>query len=197
MESQSGAFHEKTNDEETVSNHPPDSSSSSLSESNTSFRKLPGSAFRVFLKNNSRNYSLAESTPKQDSAIRSEVFGTCTHCCRFNTNYAFCESCDPKKLREGWNCENEAIDKFIKETLSNANSYDGDYLEWISFDNFKDVNKIGEGGFGAVYSALWMDGIREIKAVNGIPEKSRSQPIIVALKTMPKDVNESFLNEVI
>ena len=48
-----------------------------------------------------------------------------------------------------------------------------------------------------VYSALWMDGVREVKTVNGIPEKSRSKPITVALKTIPEEVNENFLNEVI
>src|SRR2546421_6480354 len=91
-------------------------------------RMLPDSAFRVFLKNNRRNYSSAENIPEQSSSMRSEVFGTCSHC---HTNYAFCQSCDPRKLKEGWNCDNKAIDKFIKETQSNADSYHGDYLEWI------------------------------------------------------------------
>ncbi|CAG8464883.1 6660_t:CDS:2 [Diversispora eburnea] len=100
-------------------------------------RMLPDSAFRVFLKNNRRNHSSAENVPEQSSAMRSEVFGTCSRRGKFNTNYALCRSCDPRKLKEG-----------------------------------------------------------EVKMVNGIPEKSRSNPIIVALKTIPEGVNEDFLNEV-
>ena len=43
-------------------------------------------------------------------------------------------------------------------------SYDG-IIEWISFDRLVNIKKIGEGGFGSIFSATWLDGIREIKEI--------------------------------
>src|ERR1041384_6807508 len=98
MEGYSNAFRKETENESSFSTRPLNNVSQGTS------RMLPDSAFRVFLKNNHRNYSSAENIPEQSSSMRSEVFGTCSHCHKFNTNYAFCQSCDPK---EGWNCDNK------------------------------------------------------------------------------------------
>ncbi|RIB14513.1 kinase-like domain-containing protein [Gigaspora rosea] len=38
-------------------------------------------------------------------------------------------------------------------------------IEWISFDRLVNIKKIGEGGFGSIFSATWLDGIREIKEI--------------------------------
>ncbi|GES80895.1 kinase-like domain-containing protein [Rhizophagus clarus] len=59
----------------------------------------------------------------------------------------------------------DGYDKFIKDTIYNTeydddNVYDYNYplfLEWVPFDRFKDIKKIGEGGFAKVYSATWID----------------------------------------
>jgi hypothetical protein len=32
------------------------------------------------------------------------------------------------------------------------------YLEWIPYEKFTDIKKIGEGGFGIVHSATWAEG---------------------------------------
>ena len=41
-------------------------------------------------------------------------------------------------------------------------------IEWISFDRLVNIKKIGEGGFGSIFSATWLDGIREIKEIEKI-----------------------------
>ena len=34
-----------------------------------------------------------------------------------------------------------------------------DMIEWISFDRLVNIKKIGEGGFGSIFSATWLDEI--------------------------------------
>ena len=31
-------------------------------------------------------------------------------------------------------------------------------FEWISYNQFSDIEEIGRGGFATVYSAIWKDG---------------------------------------
>ncbi|RIB23272.1 hypothetical protein C2G38_2291420 [Gigaspora rosea] len=38
-------------------------------------------------------------------------------------------------------------------------------IKWISFDRLVNIKKIGEGGFGSIFSATWVDGIQEIKEI--------------------------------
>jgi hypothetical protein len=66
---------------------------------------------------------------------------------------------------EGWTSENPGIDKFIKDTMLkskgyniNEQMYNYKFLEWATFDRFKDIKEIGEGGFSKVFSATWIDG---------------------------------------
>ncbi|RIB24968.1 hypothetical protein C2G38_2167206 [Gigaspora rosea] len=34
-------------------------------------------------------------------------------------------------------------------------------VKWIPFNRLENVQKIGEGGFGSVFSAMWLDGKRD------------------------------------
>ncbi|RIB09090.1 kinase-like domain-containing protein, partial [Gigaspora rosea] len=38
-------------------------------------------------------------------------------------------------------------------------------IELIPFDRLTDVKEIGKGGFGSVYSATWLDGIRKVDKI--------------------------------
>ncbi|RIB01671.1 kinase-like domain-containing protein, partial [Gigaspora rosea] len=64
-----------------------------------------------------------------------------------------------------------------------------DAIEWIPFDRLDNIIKIGEGGFGSIYKATWLDGIRRIEKIikndNFSYKRSREQNSIVALKTLP------------
>src|SRR4051812_48388716 len=116
--------------------------------------------------------------------------------------YPWCKECVPSCIIEGWTSGNSEIDKFIKDTIYNAN-YDGYtyplFLEWIPFDRFEDKKQIGEGGFAKVYSAKWIDGrSKYTKQDDGSWKKSESEPINVALKRLNGSQNMSaeYLNEV-
>ncbi|RIB00988.1 kinase-like domain-containing protein [Gigaspora rosea] len=111
-------------------------------------------------------------------------YGTCEHCSQNNTNEAWCQTCDPKMETQGWTSGNEKVDNFIKEFQLKALAYTK-VIEWIPFDRLNIIQKIGEGGFGSVYFATWLDGIRKIDYVNGRYVRTREQSSEVALKTLP------------
>ncbi|RIB04224.1 kinase-like domain-containing protein [Gigaspora rosea] len=95
-------------------------------------------------------------------------YGKCAHCNEDNTQLAWCLSCDP-------------------DIATRTRSYE-DVIEWIPFDRLLEIKKIGEGGFGSVYSAAWLDGIRKVETIkdgnNDIYKRARELSSIVALKTL-------------
>jgi hypothetical protein len=121
----------------------------------------------------------------------------------------WCKECVPCCIIEGWTSGNSDIDEFIKNTIYNAkysddddDDYEDDYplfLEWISYDKFKDIEKIGEGGFAKVYSAIWIDGKAIYTRYNGSWNRREPEPIKVALKKLvgSQNMSDEYLNEVI
>ncbi|RIB05889.1 hypothetical protein C2G38_560199 [Gigaspora rosea] len=78
-----------------------------------------------------------------------------------------------------------------------------DVIEWIPFDRLSEVKKIGKGGFGLVFKATWLDGIRRnVETIkdggNDIYKRVREPSSTVALKTLTssKENNNDFLKEV-
>ncbi|RIB11885.1 kinase-like domain-containing protein, partial [Gigaspora rosea] len=77
-----------------------------------------------------------------------------------------------------------------------------DVIEWIPFDRLSEIKKIGKGGFGSVYSATWLDGIRKVETIkdgdNDIYKRAREQSSTVALKTLAAssmENNNDYLKE--
>ena len=48
-------------------------------------------------------------------------------------------------------------DKFLQQVQYDANSY-YKVAEWIPYNRLLEKKPIGIGGFGAIYSAYWLDG---------------------------------------
>ncbi|RIB04710.1 kinase-like domain-containing protein [Gigaspora rosea] len=104
----------------------------------------------------------------------SSSYEKCAHCDQYYTNLElWCQACEV----QGWTSGNMDIDDCIKEYQLTAARYDM-IIEWIPFDRLKNIYKIGEGGFGSVFSAIWLDGIRKNQG-------SRKHSCTVALKTLP------------
>jgi serine/threonine protein kinase len=82
-----------------------------------------------------------------------------------------CENCgekyhnsfeiENKRCKSCQHHENEKINDFIQEQQLKVN-YDsggsGIFFEWIPYNQFHDIQKIGKGGFSTVYSAIWKNG---------------------------------------
>ncbi|CAG8779617.1 5259_t:CDS:1, partial [Ambispora leptoticha] len=94
-----------------------------------------------------------------------------------------------------WTSGNHHLDEYIKETQAeNDECWGGAYLEWIPYDEFKNISQIGKGGFGTVYSADWTNG-RLVARYS--PDNTRRE-IKVALKRLHNsadNVDSDFIRE--
>ncbi|RIB25502.1 kinase-like domain-containing protein [Gigaspora rosea] len=115
----------------------------------------------------------------------------------------WCQYCESRRFRENfssWTSGNRLIDDFIQETQLNSTWWAG-YLEWIPFKRFQNVEFIAQGGFGSIYSALWVDGPRweYVPNAEGFLGSmwKRKGACKVALKMLDnsKDIRPEFLHE--
>ena len=130
----------------------------------------------------------------EDPYIRKEKYGECPICNRYNTCWTWCQSCNPKLLTEGWTSGNETLDELIKSTQLKATLYDNYcYLQWITYNDLTNIEKIGEGGFATISKATWLNGDKYINN-DGRTSEDRT----VALKKLhnSQNISDEFLNEV-
>jgi hypothetical protein len=109
--------------------------------------------------------------------------------------WEYCKPCVINNLKKNFTnwSGNKKIDDFIQEMQLKINIGD-QIIEWIPYDQFKDIKKIGEGGFAKIYSAIWKDGLLYYKNKKYVRELSKK----VALKCIDDSRNnvDEFLNEV-
>ena len=68
-------------------------------------------------------------------------------------NKVLCEGCyEVKTLID--KCGNEEIAKFLYECKLNAKHHNN-YIRWIPFNEFKNIEYLAKGGFGEVHKATW------------------------------------------
>ena len=74
--------------------------------------------------------------------------------------WILCESCKGKKIEKLTDkYGNEEIARFLYyQCKLNAYNYDDEYIRWIPFDEFKNIEYLAKGGFGEVHKATWING---------------------------------------
>ncbi len=126
---------------------------------------------------------------------RKKEYGTCSTCRGYNTNKQWCQTCDPKLLAQSWTTsDDKKLDEIIRNTQLEAKGFDSHfYIEWIPYDDLKDIKKIGEGGFATVYQGKWSNGPKFV--INN--KRYYFKDGHVALKKLKNSQNISeFLKEV-
>src|SRR5205814_1805701 len=58
--------------------------------------------------------------------------------------------------------ENRELAKFLYECRLNREQYYDDYIQWIPFDEFKNIEYLAKCGFGEVHEATWINRNREV-----------------------------------
>ncbi|CAG8641120.1 18223_t:CDS:2, partial [Acaulospora morrowiae] len=125
----------------------------------------------------------------------------------------FCDKCDLKETIANfskWTSGNDQIDEFI-QTTQRTEKYDR-YLEFIPSKRFTKITPLSINGFGKTYFAYWPDGRRWIQPssnslnlvdleVLSRPKlvysvKTRIQNSEVTLKSIGRNISETFLNKV-
>ena len=124
----------------------------------------------------------------------------CDKCQTTRYSDKYCERCISLHLRSlfnTWTSGNETIDNFVRR-CQQLSSLPTQILEWIPFDQFKDVEKLTEGGFSSIYTATWTRG-----DICDYDENKKEfdyfENRYVALKSLNNSSNpgQSFFNEVI
>ncbi|CAH1761871.1 15343_t:CDS:2 [Entrophospora sp. SA101] len=96
---------------------------------------------------------------------------------------SWCRACSINQLRQqfiNWTSGNKLIDELIQETQLTATS-SCNYLEWIPFENIELRQFKSEGGYSAIYSAVWLEGPKWIYD-EASEDYTRTGPTKVALK---------------
>ncbi|CAI2188261.1 6688_t:CDS:2, partial [Funneliformis geosporum] len=133
-----------------------------------------------------------ETIAYQGNKFTTRELKNCPECDKPRISFGWCFECETNALKENFihcSTENEEIDQLIKFTQLKATPI-CDYLEYIPFEKFDMIKYIGSGGFGSVYSAIWIEGPRWIWDDES-QEWSRSGPMNVVLKRLDNSQNIS------
>ncbi|CAG8464874.1 11138_t:CDS:2 [Ambispora gerdemannii] len=132
----------------------------------------------------SRSSSSAEKIPAE---IRKYISSFC------GTNFAWCQYCETTWFKEKYSsCTtgNLQLDLIIQKSQAEA-SINGDYIEYIPYDQFELIKFHKAGAFSESYSAIWLKGPQWNWNEN-TQAWSRGGPIKVALKKL---INTQNLNK--
>src|SRR3954449_2357310 len=73
--------------------------------------------------------------------------------------YGYCDLCTKEHFIQEfktWSSGNFEIDKVIQECQTNY----GYNLQWIPYENFRDIEYIADGGYGSVHSTILKNGVK-------------------------------------
>lgn len=119
----------------------------------------------------------------------------CFNCEQLLSGYDWCQNCAREYFNENlskFTSDHEIIDKIINDTQSKTkNSLD--YIEWIPYDEFENINQIGKGKFGTVYSAVWKNG--PLTMLFGKIERYGQQNVVIKSLGYSANISQGFLRK--
>ncbi|CAI2180493.1 8936_t:CDS:2, partial [Funneliformis geosporum] len=109
----------------------------------------------------------------------------------------WCKKCSIKYVQENectWSGDKK-IDDFIKREQQKSRT-PIEFFEWIPYENFKDIEQIGKGGFATIYSAIWKNSLKVYNETNNSCDRYEDMAALKRLHGV-KEFTDEFLNEVI
>ena len=154
----------------------------------------------------SNNIPTSQSTQNKDEPkYKRKVYEKCNQCNKrrrpLEKSHKICRICYKSNILYKPS-GNKVVDDFI--IFTQINSYlEVGIMEFVPYNQFKNIEFIAEGGFSKVYKATWIDG-----CIDDWDEKrlnfKRSGPRTVALKKLnnsenitSKELNEVHINIII
>jgi hypothetical protein len=145
----------------------------------------------------SNDISLSQPTETTlEPKIKRKIYEKCNECNKRKSHLdGICRNCYKMKARfkpSG----NKIIDDFIRHTQINLIKRQGK-MEFVPYNQFKNIEFIAEGGFSKIYKATWVDGPIEQRSFNR-KNILRSPNCTVVLKKLnnSKNITSKELNEV-
>ncbi len=120
----------------------------------------------------------------------------------------YCKNCSGKYTHMGYmwckqclittvvDSKNKKIDDLIQEMRLKINSCFNIVFEWIPYNQFNYIKKIGNGGFATVYSAIWKDGPLRYDVDKKMYARVSNKKVALKCLNDLQNVTDKFLNEV-
>jgi serine/threonine protein kinase len=145
-------------------------------------------------------YGISQNPDTKDYILVLQDKYFCEKCCREYTDleYKWCKQCQINYLKSNFaNCSgNEKIDDLIQEMQLKIDNYDDMIFEWIPYNQFDYIEKVGKGGFATVYSALWKDGPLVYDRNEHIYKRNNYKEVALKCLNNSQSITKEFLNEV-
>ena len=99
-------------------------------------------------------------------------------------------------LAQSWTSSgNEKLDEIIRNTQLEAKGFGSCYyIEWIPYDDLKNIEKIGKGGFATVYLGRWSNGPSFVR--NDKRYYYTNGPVALKKLENSQNISDEFLKEV-
>ena len=135
--------------------------------------------------NNNSNNNSTSSTDSNNSNSSKTSDNECNECSKQYESITWCYDCDTMKYHgNDYESGNSEVDRLIEEAQEKLKEKDSSYFfQWIPFNKFKGFRKIGEGGFGSVFKATYID--------RGVTDAART----VALKCIKTSTSKGFCTD--
>ncbi|CAB4443814.1 unnamed protein product [Rhizophagus irregularis] len=152
------------------------------------------------LKSNKENnipkiYGISQNPDTKDYIIVLDN-SCCKECGEIYTYVGskWCKPCQINNLKQNftnWTSGNEKIDYFIQEMQLKIDGYRNIIVEWIPYDQFINVKKIGKNGFA---TAIWKNGLLEYN-IKEIKYERKPNEITLKCLNYSQNVFSDLLNE--
>jgi hypothetical protein len=157
--------------------------------------------FQAKLYSTNNIYGISQTPDTKDYIIvLKNVY--CKECSELYTEVEnkWCKPCQINNLKQNfanWTSGNEKIDYFIQDSQLKINTEISIIVEWIPYDQFKNIKNMYKDKFITINTAIWKDG--PLKYNTEERKQLREPNKKVALKYLNNYQNNTnkFLNEVV
>jgi hypothetical protein len=126
--------------------------------------------------------------------------GYCEKCGEIYTDIRskWCKPCLIGYLKNkftNWTSKNKEIDNFIQRTQLNINFNYDNIIEWVPYNQFRNIKEICKNDFAIIYSAIWKEGPLDYEIDKFEYIRHKNKKIVLKCLYKSQNINE-FLDKV-
>ncbi|RHZ84623.1 hypothetical protein Glove_78g113 [Diversispora epigaea] len=150
----------------------------------------------VISKSERNKFKLIQDLKNDDSTCcicRKE--NSCSEICKkyfqINIQKNICSNCKLIEINylTKWTSGNYEVDKIIHMSQLDENAREWEIWRWIDYDEFKNIEKLAEGGFGSIWKAEWTDMAEKCFGFY------KSNQVVLKKLQKSQQINSEFLEE--
>lgn len=130
---------------------------------------------------------------------RYKQYGLCRMCNQPNIGSNWCQPCNAQQFAQNfykWTSGSQDFDALIQRHQLKAINHK-QLLEWISYDQFANVEHLADGGFSKIYKAEWNNGpINKLNTEDGKWERNRNKKVILKELNNSQNLAADLLQEI-